>query len=42
MRYSQLDGMKIPTEAEVAWLLPAGRSQYWRGRVTQAVYEYAR
>ena len=41
-RYSQLGGMKIPTEAEVAWLLPAGRLPYWRGRITQAAYEYAR
>ena len=41
-RYSQLGGMKIPTEGEVEWVLPGGRLPYWRGRVTQAVYEYAR
>jgi hypothetical protein len=40
--YSQLGGMVIPTEGEVAWLLPGGRLTYWRGRVTQAAYEYAR
>ena len=40
--YSQLGGMMIPTQGEVAWLLPAGRLPYWRGRVTQAAYEYAR
>jgi len=40
--YSQLGGMMIPTRGEVAWLLPAGRLPYWRGRVTQAAYEYAR
>jgi hypothetical protein len=41
-RYSQQGGMRIPTEGEVAWLLPGRRLPYWRGRVTEAAYEYAR
>jgi hypothetical protein len=35
------DGMRIPMEGEVAWLLPGGPSPYWRGRVTALVYELA-
>jgi hypothetical protein len=31
-----LDGMRLPTEAEVYWDLPQGRFVYWRGVVTSA------
>lgn len=31
-----LGGMRMPTEAEVYWDLPAGRFVYWRGTVTSA------
>jgi hypothetical protein len=31
--YRVLDGLRLPTSAEVYWELPAGRFVYWRGRV---------
>lgn len=34
-------GMVIPIEVEVAWYLPTGRLPYWRGRITEAAYEFA-
>lgn len=37
MRY----GMLVPTEGEVAWILPQGPKPYWRGRVTGLVYEFS-
>jgi hypothetical protein len=40
-RYELRDGMRIPTEGEVAWMLPAGTWPYWRGRITNIVYEFA-
>jgi hypothetical protein len=40
--YHQRDGMRVPTEGEVEWLLPAGPLPYWRGQVTEVAYEYAR
>ena len=30
--YRRWNGMMIPAEAEVAWILPEGRAPYWRGR----------
>lgn len=39
--YELRDGMRVPMEAEVTWLLPKGRLPYWRGRVTRLGYEYA-
>lgn len=38
--YELRDGMLIPLEGEVAWLLPEGPRPYWRGRVDQIEYEY--
>jgi hypothetical protein len=35
-------GMRIPLHGEVAWLLPEGPSPYWRGCITDIVYELAR
>ncbi len=29
------DGVRIPTQCEVAWLLPTGRFPYWRGRIVE-------
>ncbi|MEW6335305.1 MAG: DUF6544 family protein [Thermodesulfobacteriota bacterium] len=40
--YEVRDGMRVPTEGEVAWLLPGGPKPYWRGRVTRLAYEFAR
>lgn len=37
--YERRHGMLIPTEGEVAWLLPEGRRAYWRGRVVGIDYE---
>lgn len=31
--YERMDGMMVPREGEVAWILPEGRLTYWRGRV---------
>lgn len=33
--------MRVPMEAEVAWLLPEGPLPYWRGRITKLSYEFA-
>jgi hypothetical protein len=39
--YETRNGMLIPTEGEVAWLLPAGRKPYWRGRITSVTHDLA-
>jgi hypothetical protein len=31
--------MRVPLEAEVAWVLPEGPKPYWRGRIVEIVYE---
>lgn len=33
--------MRIPLAGEVAWLLPEGPQPYWKGRIVNAVYEWA-
>lgn len=40
--YAQHDGMWVPMEGEVSWLLPEGPKPYWRGRVTELTYRFAR
>jgi hypothetical protein len=40
-RYGERDGIRIPLEGEVAWILPDGRKPYWRGRITRLEYEHA-
>jgi hypothetical protein len=40
--YEERAGMRVPLDGEVAWLLPDGPKPYWRGRITQLVYELAR
>ena len=40
--YAERDGMIIPLEGEVAWLLPAGPYPYWRGKLKAISYEPAR
>jgi hypothetical protein len=40
--YSQVDGMRVPTEGEVEWILPEGRLPYWRGRVFGHQYGFGR
>jgi hypothetical protein len=39
--YELRDGMCIPTEGEVAWLLAEGPKSYFRGRITSLSYEFA-
>jgi hypothetical protein len=39
--YGMRDGMRVPLEGEVAWLLPEGPRPYWRGRITSVSYEVA-
>jgi hypothetical protein len=39
--YEERSGMRIPSEGEVAWLLPSGRYPYWRGRITHIGFEWA-
>jgi hypothetical protein len=41
-RYDLRDGMRIPLEGEVAWMLPEGQEPYWRGRITNLTYEFVR
>jgi hypothetical protein len=38
-RYEERDGMKIPVESEVEWLLPEGPQVYWRGELTDVELE---
>ena len=38
--YEERSGMHVPLSGEVAWLLPEGRSPYWRGRITKLAYEF--
>jgi hypothetical protein len=40
--YALREGMHVPLEGEVAWLLPEGAKPYWRGRITSLTYELAR
>jgi len=35
------EGMRIPIDAEVAWLEPHGPYPYWRARITDIAYEFA-
>lgn len=39
--YAIRDGMRVPLDGEVAWLLPEGAKPYWRGRITKLSYEFA-
>ena len=39
--YEIRDGMRIPLDGEVVWILPEGPKPYWRGRITKLSYEFA-
>ena len=39
--YELREGMRIPIDGEVAWILPEGPKPYWRGRITRLSYEFA-
>jgi hypothetical protein len=38
--YRERGGMMIPIEGEVEWQMPECREPYWRGRITEAEYEF--
>jgi hypothetical protein len=40
--YEERGGMLVPLDGEVAWLLPEGTKPYWRGHITEIIYEFAR
>lgn len=39
--YETRDGMRVPLDGEVAWLIPEGPKPYWRGHITRVSYEFA-
>ncbi len=39
--YELRQGIRIPLEGEVAWLLPGRAHPYWRGRITRIAYQFA-
>lgn len=38
--YQEREGMRVPMTGEVAWLTPQGRKPYYRGTVSDLVYEF--
>jgi hypothetical protein len=40
--YEVRGGMLVPIDGEVAWLPPEGEKPYWRGHISETVYEFAR
>ena len=40
--YEEHDGIRIPVQCEVEWQLPDGPQPYWRGRIVEIRYEFAR
>jgi len=39
--YELRNGMRIPIEGEVAWVLSEGPKPYWRGRISRIDYKFA-
>jgi hypothetical protein len=39
--YAIRDGMVVPLDGEVAWMLPDGARPYWRGQITTVTYEFS-
>jgi hypothetical protein len=39
--YEEHDGMRVPTDGEVSWLLPDGAKPYWRGHITAIAFAFA-
>lgn len=37
--YEERNGVVVPLEGEVSWVLPTGTRPYWRGRTTRIVYD---
>lgn len=40
--YEEQGGMLVPSEGEVSWIMPEGPKSYWRGRITEITYEFAK
>ncbi len=40
--YKEIDGMMIPIDGEVEWQLPEENQTYWKARISNAQYEFAR
>lgn len=38
--YQDREGMVVPLDGEVAWLLPTGRKPYWRGHITSLTCDF--
>ncbi|MEN9229534.1 MAG: hypothetical protein Q6L68_01395 [Thermostichus sp. DG02_5_bins_236] len=38
--YEWRQGMVVPTEGDVAWILADGAKPYWRGQITELAYEF--
>ncbi|MCJ2542326.1 DUF6920 family protein [Thermostichus vulcanus] len=38
--YERRQGMLVPTQGEVAWILADGAKPYWRGQITELAYEF--
>ena len=38
--YKSSDGILVPTEGEVSWLLPEGPYPYWRGHLTNIEFQF--
>ncbi|MES2582862.1 MAG: DUF6544 family protein [Pseudomonadota bacterium] len=41
-KYQLRDGMRVPTEAEVAWIAASGPWPYWRGKIEKLDYDMPR
>jgi hypothetical protein len=39
--YAIRDGMLVPLDGEVAWMLSEGARPYWRGQITRVTYEFS-
>jgi hypothetical protein len=40
--YGERNEMQVPLDGEVTWMLPEGAKPYFRGHITDIVYEFAR
>jgi len=40
--YEDHEGIRVPMDGEVSWLLPDGAKPYWRGRITHIEFTFAR
>jgi hypothetical protein len=40
-KYTRYNGVVVPTEGEVGWVLPEGNLSYWRGHLCEIKYEFS-